>query len=138
MTREASHWLKPPGPVAPGLSIGLLGGSFNPPHEGHLHISEMALKRLGLDYVWWLVAPQNPLKSTRDTAPLDKRIALATKLVDERRVIVTDAEHTLGLGINDELGQTFGTVESHGAAGCSPGELCDFDFAIFFLCLSFG
>lgn len=91
-----SHWLKPPGPVAPGLRIGLLGGSFNPPHEGHLHISEMALKQLGLDYVWWLVSPQNPLKSSRDTAPLDKRIALATKLVDERRVIVTDAERTLG------------------------------------------
>ncbi|HTW34236.1 MAG TPA: nicotinate-nucleotide adenylyltransferase [Rhizomicrobium sp.] len=95
MTREPSHWLKPPGPVAPGLSIGLLGGSFNPPHEGHLHISDMALKRLGLDYVWWLVAPQNPLKSAR-AAPLDKRIALATKLVDERRVIVTDVERTLG------------------------------------------
>jgi nicotinate-nucleotide adenylyltransferase len=94
--RSASHWLKPPGPVAPGLRIGLLGGSFNPPHEGHLHISEMALKRLGLDYVWWLVSPQNPLKSTRDTAPLDKRIALATRLVDERRVIVTDAERVLG------------------------------------------
>jgi nicotinate-nucleotide adenylyltransferase len=96
MTREASHWLKPPGPVAPGLSIGLLGGSFNPPHEGHLHISDMALKRLGLDYVWWLVSPQNPLKSARDTTPLDKRIALSTKLVDERRVIVTDAERVLG------------------------------------------
>jgi len=96
MTRDNAHWLRPPGPVAPGLSIGLLGGSFNPPHEGHLHISEMGLKRLGLDYVWWLVSPQNPLKSARDTAPLDKRIALATKLVDERRVIVTDAERTLG------------------------------------------
>jgi nicotinate-nucleotide adenylyltransferase len=96
VTREPSHWLKPPGPIADGLSIGLLGGSFNPPHEGHLHISETALKRLGLDYVWWLVSPQNPLKSERNTAPLDKRIALATKLVDERRVIVTDVERTLG------------------------------------------
>jgi nicotinate-nucleotide adenylyltransferase len=95
VTHETSHWLKPPGPVADGLSIGLLGGSFNPPHEGHLHISEMALKRLGLDYVWWLVSPQNPLKSAR-AAPFGKRIAEATKLVHERRVIVTDAERTLG------------------------------------------
>jgi nicotinate-nucleotide adenylyltransferase len=89
-------WLKPPGPVAPGLRIGLLGGSFNPPHEGHLHITEAALKGLGLDYVWWLVSPQNPLKSSRDTAPLDRRIALATRLVHERRVIVSDAERVLG------------------------------------------
>lgn len=86
----------PPGPVAPGLRIGLLGGSFNPPHEGHIHISEMALKRLGLDYVWWLVSPQNPLKSSSETAPLDARIALASRLVHERRVIVTDAERVLG------------------------------------------
>ncbi len=93
-TREA--WLKPPGPVAPGLRIGLLGGSFNPPHEGHIHVSEMALKKLGLDYVWWLVSPQNPLKPSQDTAPLDKRIALATRLVHARRVIVTDIERLLG------------------------------------------
>jgi nicotinate-nucleotide adenylyltransferase len=92
----SAHWLKPPGPIAPGLRIGLLGGSFNPPHEGHIHISEAALKRLGLDYVWWLVSPQNPLKSARETAPLDKRIALATRLVHERRVIVTDVERVLG------------------------------------------
>jgi len=94
--RASAHWLKPPGPVAPGLRIGLLGGSFNPPHEGHLHISDMALKRLGLDYVWWLVSPQNPLKAARGTAPLDARIALATRLVHARRVIVTDAERALG------------------------------------------
>jgi nicotinate-nucleotide adenylyltransferase len=82
--------------VATGLRIGLLGGSFNPPHIGHIHISEMALKRLGLDYVWWLVSPQNPLKSPRETAPLAARMALATRLVHERRVIVTDAERVLG------------------------------------------
>lgn len=96
MKRTSAHWLRPPGPVSPGLRIGLLGGSFNPPHEGHLHISDMALKRLGLDYVWWLISPQNPLKSTRDTAPLDRRVALATRLVHERRVIVTDVERALG------------------------------------------
>ena len=57
------NWLRPPGPVAKGLRIGLLGGSFNPAHDGHLYVGEVARKRLGLDYVWWLVAPQNPLKS---------------------------------------------------------------------------
>jgi len=81
--------------VAPRLHIGLLGGSFNPPHEGHLHVSEMALRRLGLDYVWWLVSPQNPLKLPRDTAPLEKRLALAAKIVHGHRVIVSDAEQVL-------------------------------------------
>ena len=52
------------------MRIGLLGGSFNPAHDGHLHVSETALKRLSLDYVWWLVSPQNPLKATRGMAPL--------------------------------------------------------------------
>ena len=46
----------------PGMKIGLFGGSFDPAHEGHAHVAETALKRLGLDRVWWLVAPQNPLK----------------------------------------------------------------------------
>lgn len=51
------------------LRIGLLGGSFNPAHAGHLHISKLALQRLGLDYVWWLVSPQNPLKPVTGMAP---------------------------------------------------------------------
>ncbi len=94
--RAPPHWLRPPGPVAPGLRVGLLGGSFNPPHEGHVHISEMALKRLGLDYVWWLVSPQNPLKPRRETAPLGERLAQAFRLVHDRRIIVTDIERVLG------------------------------------------
>jgi|SRR5215469_8632004 len=94
--RPTRLWLRPPGPVAAGLRIGLLGGSFNPPHEGHLHVSELALKKLGLDYVWWLVSPQNPLKSSRGLPSLDKRIALAAKLVHERRVVVSDLERTIG------------------------------------------
>lgn len=96
MRRAAGHWLRPPGPVAAGLRIGLLGGSFNPPHEGHVHISQLALKRLGLDYVWWLVSPQNPLKSPRDVAPLDKRLALAGRIVHGRKLVVSDAERVLG------------------------------------------
>lgn len=90
-------WLKAPGPVAPGLRIGLLGGSFNPAHEGHLHVSEVALKRLGLDYVWWLVSPQNPLKSAGDTAPLRQRIARARKAVGRHpRLRVSDIETQMG------------------------------------------
>lgn len=89
-------WLKPPGPVARGLRIGLLGGSFNPAHEGHVHVSRMALTRLGVDYVWWLVSPQNPLKSSRATAPLDERIAQAKRFVRDRRIVVSDAERVLG------------------------------------------
>lgn len=78
------------------MRIGLLGGSFNPPHEGHLYASEVALKRLGLDYVWWLVTPQNPLKPALGLAPLHDRMADARVLARHPRVIVMDIEHTLG------------------------------------------
>ena len=91
------NWLRPPGPVAKGLRIGLLGGSFNPAHVGHFYVSEIALKRLPLDYVWWLVAPQNPLKSASDMASADMRLAGARALVGRRpRLIVSDLERTLG------------------------------------------
>ena len=60
--------------------IGLLGGSFNPAHEGHRHISLEALKRLGLDEVWWLVSPQNPLKTGDGMEPLATRVARARKI----------------------------------------------------------
>ncbi|HUB84912.1 MAG TPA: nicotinate-nucleotide adenylyltransferase [Rhizomicrobium sp.] len=94
--RPPHNWLKAPGPVAPGLRIGLLGGSFNPAHEGHLHISDMAMKRLGLDYVWWLVSPQNPLKPTIGMAPLTQRMAYAAaKFEHNRRVFVVDIERDL-------------------------------------------
>src|ERR1043166_4697130 len=99
VTREpcAANWLRPPGPIAPGLKIGLLGGSFNPAHEGHLHVSEVALKRLGLDYVWWLVAPQNPLKPTSGMAPLRERLARATQAFERNpRILVFDLETALG------------------------------------------
>lgn len=90
-------WLKPPGPVAPGLRIGLLGGSFNPAHEGHVHASEVALKRLSLDYVWWLVSPQNPLKTVADMAPLQQRMASARVTAGRHpRLRVTDIEMQMG------------------------------------------
>ena len=96
-SRAKYHWLKPPGPVADGLKIGLLGGSFNPAHEGHLHVSEMALRQLGLDYVWWLVAPQNPLKPVAGMAPLSERLSYAAdKFEQNPRIVVVDLERTIG------------------------------------------
>ncbi len=86
-----------PGPIAAGLRIGLLGGSFNPAHEGHVHASEIALKKLGLDYVWWLVSPQNPLKPTEGMAGLKKRLADARNVARHPRIVVTDIETALGV-----------------------------------------
>ena len=65
--------------TAPGR-VGLVGGSFNPAHSGHLHISQLALDILGLDTVWWLVSPQNPLKSADDMGPLADRVSEARAL----------------------------------------------------------
>jgi nicotinate-nucleotide adenylyltransferase len=73
-----------------------LGGSFNPAHAGHLHISREALRRLGLDEVWWLVAPQNPLKPARGMAPFEERVAAARALVRDPRIRVLDLEARLG------------------------------------------
>lgn len=78
-----------------GMVIGLLGGSFDPAHEGHVHITREALKRIGIDRVWWLVSPGNPLKA-RQPAPLADRLARARGLVRDPRVVVTDIEARLG------------------------------------------
>lgn len=88
-----------PATVRPGREagrIGLLGGSFNPAHAGHLHLSRVALKRLGLDAVWWLVSPQNPLKSTAGMAPLDERLAGAAAAARDPRIWATDLEAAFG------------------------------------------
>jgi nicotinate-nucleotide adenylyltransferase len=79
-------------PHGPGLKIGLLGGSFNPPHEAHRAVSQLALRRLGLDRVWWLVTPGNPLKDTRALAPLAERVAAARRIAAHPRIDVTDLE----------------------------------------------
>ena len=79
-----------------GLRIGILGGSFNPAHDGHLHISREALKRLNLDRVWWMVSPQNPLKSSDDMAPLAQRMETARLQAKHPRIDVTDIETRLG------------------------------------------
>jgi nicotinate-nucleotide adenylyltransferase len=82
--------------VEGGLRIGLLGGSFNPAHEGHSHASELALKQLGLDYIWWLVSPQNPLKDTSGMADFRERLEAARNFNRHPRVVVTDIEKQLG------------------------------------------
>lgn len=80
-----------------GQRVGLLGGSFNPPHEGHLYISQVALRMLKLDALWWLVSPGNPLKELKDYAPLPERLrACETMLAHEQRMLATDIEKALG------------------------------------------
>jgi nicotinate-nucleotide adenylyltransferase len=76
--------------------VGLLGGSFNPAHAGHLYISELALKLLGLDEVWWLVSPQNPLKPAKGMAPLAKRLEEARRQARHPKLRVTAIEADLG------------------------------------------
>lgn len=83
-------------PAYAGMTIGLLGGTFNPPHAGHLHISQVALKRLGLDRLWWLVTPGNPLKTRGDAASFVKRLGQAEKLASHPRIEVTGFEASLG------------------------------------------
>jgi nicotinate-nucleotide adenylyltransferase len=82
-------------PARPGMCIGLLGGSFDPPHAGHVHITREALKRFDLDAVWWLVSPGNPLKA-RGPAPLERRMAASRAIMKHPRVVVTDIEARLG------------------------------------------
>ncbi|MEM7544057.1 MAG: nicotinate-nucleotide adenylyltransferase [Pseudomonadota bacterium] len=84
------------GPHArPGQRIGLLGGSFDPAHEGHVHITKWALRRFRLDGVWWLVSPGNPLKA-HGPADMERRLAACREIQTSRRVQVTDIECRLG------------------------------------------
>jgi nicotinate-nucleotide adenylyltransferase len=88
--RDMSERLLPP--HAPGMRIGLFGGTFDPPHLAHLGAALLALKRLKLDRVWWLVTPGNPLKNTRGLAPLPARIAAARRLAHHPRIDITGLE----------------------------------------------
>lgn len=81
--------------AAAGMRIGLLGGSFDPAHEGHAHITREALKRFDLDRIWWLVSPGNPLKA-EGPAPLSRRIAEARRVMRHPRVVITDIEARIG------------------------------------------
>jgi nicotinate-nucleotide adenylyltransferase len=78
------------------MRIGLYGGSFNPPHAGHRHVSLMALKRLGLDRVWWVVTPGNPLKDPGELASTDLRVAEARRIASHPRIDVTTFEEAIG------------------------------------------
>jgi nicotinate-nucleotide adenylyltransferase len=80
-----------------GQRIGILGGSFNPAHLGHLHISEIARKKLGLSQVWWVVSPQNPLKPTKGMMDFEKRIDSAKQISKSHaKIHVSDIEQKLG------------------------------------------
>jgi nicotinate-nucleotide adenylyltransferase len=79
-------------PAFPSMRIGLLGGSFNPAHEGHLRISVTAIKRLGLDKLWWMVTPGNPLKGGKDISSLPDRVASARTLATHPKIEITAFE----------------------------------------------
>ncbi|CFX14012.1 putative nicotinate-nucleotide adenylyltransferase [Candidatus Filomicrobium marinum] len=81
--------------VVPGQRIGVMGGSFNPPHEGHLIVARTALKRLQLDWLWWLVTPGNPLKTHDDLAPLNARMSAIRAMTSDPRMVLTSFEDQL-------------------------------------------
>jgi nicotinate-nucleotide adenylyltransferase len=83
-------------PHGRGMRIGLFGGTFDPPHAAHRAACLLAMHRLGLDRVWWLVTPGNPLKDTSGLAPLRERMAAARALARHPRIDVTDFEAQLG------------------------------------------
>jgi nicotinate-nucleotide adenylyltransferase len=82
--------------VERGMVVGLFGGSFNPPHPGHELVAEIAMRRLGLDQLWWMVTPGNPLKTTANLAPLAERLARSQTLARDPRIKVTAFEKKLG------------------------------------------
>src|ERR1700756_2595426 len=84
-------------PHARGMRIGLFGGTFDPPHAAHRAACLLAMRGIGLDRVWWLVTPGNPLKDTSGLAPLAERLAAARKLAHHARIDVTDLEADLGI-----------------------------------------
>lgn len=90
------------------MRVGLLGGSFDPAHEGHVHLTRVALRRFALDRVIWLVSPGNPLKA-RGPAALDARMARAQEIMRDPRVIVSDFEAQIGTAYTAE---TINTLKS--------------------------
>jgi nicotinate-nucleotide adenylyltransferase len=83
-------------PFGRGQRIGLFGGSFNPAHAGHRMVALYALKRLKLDWVWWLVSPQNPLKDNKETSEYNSRYTFTKTIANHPRFIVTNLEKQLG------------------------------------------
>lgn len=87
--------------LRPGMTVGLLGGSFDPPHTGHVHITLEALKRFGLDHIWWLVSPGNPLKAHGPAAMAD-RMRAARDIMQHPRVTISDFEARSGTSYTAE------------------------------------
>ena len=96
-------------PAFPGQRIGVMGGSFNPPHAGHLLVALTALKRLDLDWLWWVVTPGNPLKAPHGLASLTDRLEASRRLASHPRIAVTSFEAELGCSYTDE---TLGFLKS--------------------------
>ena len=86
--------LKPP-PFGRGQRIGLFGGSFNPAHRGHVKVALYALKHLQLDWVWWLVSPQNPLKDPKETGEYKTRLAYTKRIATHPRFVVSNLEQQI-------------------------------------------
>ena len=100
-------------PAGRPLRVGLLGGSFNPAHEGHRYISLEALKRLALDQIWWLVSPQNPLKPVAGMAPLAERLRRAEAAARHPRIKVTALESRLGTRYTADTLRRLGLWRDH-------------------------
>lgn len=89
-----------------GIRVGLLGGSFNPPHKGHLYLAQLARRHLDLDAVWWLVSPQNPLKSKSDFMSYEERLqACRDMTASHPHMVISDIERQMGVNL------TWRTVE---------------------------
>jgi nicotinate-nucleotide adenylyltransferase len=88
--------------LAPGMTIGLFGGSFDPVHAGHRHVAQTALKQLGLDRVWWIVSPQNPLKSHL-AGDYSRRFASVEDAATGPRMVISDIELRTGIRTTAEL-----------------------------------
>lgn len=86
-----------------GVRIGLLGGSFNPPHDAHRAISLLAMKRLRLDAVWWLVSPGNPLKDHHELAPLATRMAWAANIAHHPQIAISGIEAVIGTQYTEHI-----------------------------------
>lgn len=78
-----------------GNVIGLFGGSFNPPHEGHVLVAKTALQRIGLNQLWWMVTPGNPLKKHLNQLPLKERMQQSAALIDDPRIKITGFEQAI-------------------------------------------
>ena len=92
--KTPDHYLKMPH-AEKGNIIGLYGGSFNPPHMGHVLVADIAMTRLRLDHLWWMVTPGNPLKDQKELLPLNQRIKLSEGLIHDPHIKVTALEEAI-------------------------------------------